>query len=175
MSFADLFHAAVDSNQSLTSQKPSNLCDEVGVWLWSSQAAGDYEQASGATDGSVRFNLVFGEISEKLDAESRKQWQLNNPGTDLLSWTNPHFLDTRSRALECGDPVKAQTVASNKGQKQGSGRARTVQGYQTSIACGNSYSDNRHFHAYLQFRKMSVTDRFNLVKRKGACFNLSVK
>ncbi len=29
--------------------------------------------------------LVFW-ISEKMDFESRKQWQLSNPGTDLFSW-----------------------------------------------------------------------------------------
>ena len=46
--------------------------------------------------------LVF-VLTDKMDPESRKQWQLDNPGTDVLSWeVLSEFLDTRSRALESG-------------------------------------------------------------------------
>ena len=31
--------------------------------------------------------LVFW-IGDKMDAESRRQWQLDNPGSDLLTWGN---------------------------------------------------------------------------------------
>ena len=44
--------------------------------------------------------LIFW-IIERLDCESRKQWQLANPGTNLLKWQDlAEFLDSRSRALE---------------------------------------------------------------------------
>ena len=38
--------------------------------------------------------------THKTDPESRKQWQLGNPGTDVLSWKLlSKFLDTRSPAV----------------------------------------------------------------------------
>ena len=47
-------------------------------------------------------SLVF-VLTNKMDPESRKQWQLDNAGTDVLSWELlSKFLDTRSRALESG-------------------------------------------------------------------------
>ena len=45
--------------------------------------------------------LVF-VLTEKMDPESRKQWQLDYPGIDVLSWELSKFRDTRSRALESG-------------------------------------------------------------------------
>ena len=49
--------------------------------------------------------LVFW-LAEKTDSESREQWQLDHPGTDLLTLAElAKFLDTRSRALETGPVV----------------------------------------------------------------------
>ena len=50
------------------------------------------------------WNAIFvHSLSEKMDPESRKQWQLDHSGTDLLTWKQlAKFLDTRSRALEIG-------------------------------------------------------------------------
>ena len=46
--------------------------------------------------------LVFW-FSEKMDQESRKQWQLAHPSTDIKTWDDlSKFLHTRSRALETG-------------------------------------------------------------------------
>ena len=54
--------------------------------------------------------ILVHSLSEKMDPESRKQWQLDHPGTELLTWKQlSKFLDTRSRALEIGGskaPVK---------------------------------------------------------------------
>ena len=46
--------------------------------------------------------LVF-VLPDKMDPESRKLWQLGNPGTDVLSWDLlSKFLDTISPTLESG-------------------------------------------------------------------------
>ena len=66
--------------------------------------------------------LVFW-LAGKTDSESRKQWQLDHPGTDLLTWAElAKFLDTRSRALETGPVVnrshsQPHQSASLKGKK----------------------------------------------------------
>ena len=114
--------------------------------------------------------LVFW-IGDKMDAESRRQWQLDNPGSDLLTWKKLEtFLDTRSRALECGGSVKA-AAQSDKDSNKVSGGARTVQGYQATVVCCDLCSEDHRLHACPQFKRMTVTDRFNLVKKKRACFN----
>ena len=42
-------------------------------------------------------------LTDMIDPESRKQWQLDNPGTDVLSWELlSKFLDKRSRSVELG-------------------------------------------------------------------------
>ena len=42
-------------------------------------------------------------LTDMIDPESRKQWQLDNPGTDVLSWELlSKFLDKRSRSVESG-------------------------------------------------------------------------
>ena len=106
-----------------------------------------------------------------MDAESRRQWQLDNPGSDLLTWKKLEtFLDTRSRALECGGSVKA-AAQPDKDSNKVSGGARTVQGYQATVVCCDFCSEDHRLHACPQFKRMTVTDRFNLVKKKRACFN----
>ena len=42
-------------------------------------------------------------LLEKLDAESREQFELAHPGTDVLTFKElTTVMDRRSRALECG-------------------------------------------------------------------------
>ncbi len=111
--------------------------------------------------------LVFW-LSDKMDPESRKQWQLDNPGSELLKWEQlANFPDTRSRALECGGASKMAPAEKNAKQ----GGVRAIQGFQTAVVCSDSCSENHRLHACPQFRKMSVADRFNLVKRRKACLN----
>ena len=61
--------------------------------------------------------LIFW-IIERLDGQSRKQWQLANPGTHFLKWEDlAKFLDTRSRALELGavkEPTQNPTSAKTR-------------------------------------------------------------
>ena len=74
--------------------------------------------------------LVFC-IADKLDAESRKQWQLNHPGKNVLRWDDlSKFLDERSRALESG-AVKVIPQASKKSNQ----REPRHQSYAASMAC----------------------------------------
>ena len=71
-------------------------------------------------------------IPEKLDNESKKQWQLAHPGTDLLQWPDlVKFLDSRSRALELGivkEYSQARTSNTNKTKQD-----RMIQFYQQCV------------------------------------------
>ena len=57
--------------------------------------------------------LVF-LVYRKMDSESRKQWQLDNPGTDIPSWKQlGEFLDTCSHALESGNAKPSPFAGAN--------------------------------------------------------------
>ena len=54
--------------------------------------------------------------------EPGKQWPLDHPGTDLLTWAHlANFLDTRSRALETG-PIASRSIQNTTNQFE-SGRS----------------------------------------------------
>ena len=62
-------------------------------------------------------SLLMFWITERLEKESKKQWQLAHPGTDRLQWQDlVKFLDSRSRSLELGnvkEHSQAQTSNTN--------------------------------------------------------------
>ena len=110
--------------------------------------------------------LVFW-LGDKMDAESRKQWELDNPGTEILSWEKlAKFLDTRSRALEIsGTKITPQT---NQSQQP---RERKAQVYTISTSCSQQCSEEHKLHACPQFKQMTIPERYNCVKMKKVCFN----
>ena len=110
--------------------------------------------------------LVFWS-GEKMDVESRKQWELVNPGTELLTWEKlSKFLDTRSRALETS-AVKAVPHASQPQQL----REKRAQVYAASALCDQDCSEEHKLHACPQFKQMSMSERLNCAKTKKVCFN----
>ena len=78
--------------------------------------------------------LVFW-LSDKMDQESRKQWQLAHSGTDIKTWDDlSKFLDNRTRALETGSlkegpPENAKAQFSEKRE----------QFYHMSAVCRNMW------------------------------------
>ena len=111
--------------------------------------------------------LVFC-IADKLDAESRKQWQLKmQKRKNVLRWDNlSKFLDERSRALESG-AIKVIPQAS----KMSDQREPRHQSYAASITCSEICDVEHKLHACPEFKKMSTSQKYDLVKKKRACFN----
>ena len=110
--------------------------------------------------------LVFW-LCDKMDPESRKQWELDNPGTELLTWKQlSKFLDTRSRALE----TSGTKMVSITNQSQPP-REKRVQVYTASTVCSQNCTEEHKLHACPQFKQMSIPDRYNCVKSNRACFN----
>ena len=112
--------------------------------------------------------LIFW-IIERLDSESRKQWQLANPGTHLLKWEDlAKFLDTRSRALELG-AVKEPTQ--NPTSAKGQSNQKPIQSYTIVSVCGDTCQENHKLSSCPLFHKMSAIDRQKYARQKQVCFN----
>ena len=116
--------------------------------------------------------LVF-VLTDKMDPESRKQWQLDNPGTDVLSWELlSKFLDTRSRALESGGtkvtPQPSVTSPCNQGNQT---LTKRVQNYAVQGSSCESCQEDHRLYACSQFKGMCLADRHKFIKDKKLCFN----
>ena len=99
--------------------------------------------------------LVFC-IADKLDAESRKQWQLKHPGKNVLRWDDlSKFLDERSRALESG-AIKVIPQAT----KMSDQREPRHQSYAASMTCSEICDVEHKLHACPEFKKMSTSQNF---------------
>ena len=110
--------------------------------------------------------LVFW-LAEKMDSESRKQWQLDHPGTDLLTWAElAKFLDTRSRAFETS-PVVNRSIPNPTNQPPW--KEKRIQSYSV-VTCPDCESEHK-LHVCPEFEKMSVRERFQIAKSKQVCFN----
>ena len=102
-----------------------------------------------------------------MDQESRKQWQLAHPGTNIKTWDDlSKFLDTRSRALETGS-LKVSSPENAKAQSS----EKQAQVYHMSAACSEICGDPHNLHACPEFKKKSVSDRLHFVRSKNLCFN----
>ena len=110
--------------------------------------------------------LVFW-LSEKMDPESRKQWQLAHPGTELLTWNQlAEFLNTRSRALESSNSKPIPQQANNQ-----NARERHSHVYTASVSCVDGCNEEHKLHECLKFKTLSVPERFRIVKAKRGCYN----
>ena len=108
-----------------------------------------------------------------MDPESRKQWQLDNPGTDVLSLELlSNFLDTRSRALESGGtmvtPQSSVTSPCNQGNPV---LTKRVQNYAVQGSSCESYQEDHRLYVCSQFKGMCLADRHKFGKHKNLSFN----
>jgi hypothetical protein len=111
-------------------------------------------------------------ISERLDTDSRRQWELSSPGK-----TYPHlgeletFLEQRCRALEATTTVKPkQWQKSGISQHPNQGSSTKVHHTTTNPSC--PVCKNSHLiHQCNEFTKLDAKQRNDLVKKLNLCFN----
>ena len=99
-----------------------------------------------------------------MDSESRKLWQLDNLGPDLLSWKKfGKFLNTLSRALEAGNakPNVPSTRATNAQPTD-----KPIQAYYAPITSCEICQDSQKLYACPQLKQLPLAERHNLVKVK---------
>ena len=108
---------------------------------------------------------------EKTDAESRREWELEHSGTDLLKYEDLHkFLITRCRALEAAHGSKQST---NRGIEFGQAQSGGKRNHSLSVTQTNKGPQCKQAHGLYacdDFKK-TVDNRRNFVKDKGLCFN----
>ena len=117
-------------------------------------------------------SLVF-VLTNKMDPESRKQWQLDNAGTDVWSWEFlSKLLDTRSRAFESGGtkvtPQPSVTSPYNQGNPT---LTKKFQNYAVQGSSCESCQEDHRLYACSQFKGMCLADRHKFVKDKKICSN----
>ena len=125
-------------------------------------------------------------ISEKLDSESRKEWELAHAGNDLQTIQKmTDFLSERCRALKSSSaklksvlPAETKTVNSaNKGSNARRVFEHTQSGPERGQAYGASVTEtkfrqgNHKVQNCQEFTSLDVAARVDLVKQKKLCFN----
>ena len=109
---------------------------------------------------------------EKMDAESRREWELEHPGTDLLKYEDLHkFLITRCRALEAAHGSKQST---NRGIEFGQTQSDGKRNHSLSVTQTNNCPQCKQAHGLFacdEFKKKTVDNRRKFVRDEGLCFN----
>ena len=112
--------------------------------------------------------LIFW-ITDKLDNESKKQWQLAHLGTSHSNWQDlVKVLDWRNTAFQFGkikENSKAQSNNTNNSKLD-----HGIQLYSTVSVCNVYCFQSHKVLACPQFKNASVHDRTKLTKSKQFCF-----
>ena len=110
-------------------------------------------------------------LLEKLDAESRKQFELAHPGTDVLTFKElPTFMDRRSRALESsGDQPEASTPKTTPKKVLQEAYSSTVD---HSTNCQMKESNGSHSISQCdRYKQLGTRERKTVVRKLKLCMN----
>ncbi|GFV39406.1 pro-Pol polyprotein [Trichonephila clavipes] len=110
--------------------------------------------------------LIF-VITQRLDDESRKQYEMELHSNDLPKWNNfLNFLIKRSQALE---NVQRNSSLKNKNEYSPKFRSFVVKSNEKPVSV-MSFRDTPNFKCKM-FHEMSVQERSNKVRSLNLCFN----
>ena len=116
-------------------------------------------------------------LSEKLDQESRRQWELDYPGKKLQTLQQLRdFMNKRVQALEASSSVTTtrkvnQSTNYNKFGRNQKIESKISQNYKTSSERCHCYSENHKIFACKKFASLNIKDRKNLVYSSKLCLN----
>ena len=117
-------------------------------------------------------------LSERLDQESRRQWEIDYPGKELQTLDQlREFINKRVQALEAsnsggkGQRIKYASNQSGKTFKMQKNRAHASQNYKTTAENCPCCSEAQKIYACKKFAKMDIKDRRSLVYSSKLCFN----
>ena len=105
--------------------------------------------------------LIFLLTDKMVVPESRKQWQLDNPGTDVLSWELlSKIFETRSLALEAGGTkVTPQPSVTPPCNQRDQILTKKVRNYAVQGSSGESCQKDHRLYACSKFKRMCLADR----------------
>ena len=127
-------------------------------------------EALGQNTAEMDIFIVY-HVVEKMDHESRRQWELEHPGTDILKYDDLNkFLTTRCRALEAAQASKQSNKGIDFGQAQNGGKRN----HSLSVTQTNKCPQCKQAHGLFacdEFKKKTVDNRRKFVRDEGLCFN----
>ena len=115
-------------------------------------------------------------LSEKLDAESRRQFELYYPGKDLQTLDQlREFINRRVQALEVSESRTPQSSFNNIKSSQDHRKSRepnhVSQNYKISTERCPACSENHKVFSCDKFKNLSIQERKNIVFTAKLCFN----
>ena len=122
-----------------------------------------------------QFDLVFVYIvSNKLDSETRKQWELSTTSTDFQTYQQlKTFVESRCQALEA--PVVNVTKHKDFEVKVNQRDPRSfTQSYAThwkKDSCLACDANDHKLYGYPKFEQMSRQEKASFIERNNLCFN----
>ncbi|XP_058810927.1 uncharacterized protein LOC131675801 [Topomyia yanbarensis] len=116
--------------------------------------------------------MLINRIASKLDIETRKAWELNHVDDTLPGYDDTlEFLRERCKVLEKIQPDLKQTMKSQRPVRS----AQDVKGKtSTLVATSNKCpqcSDGHELWRCDTFKNVNLSEKYNLLRRIGACFN----
>ena len=126
------------------------------------------------TDVTKSDFLLVKILAEKLDKESRRQWELEHPGTALQTLDQLRaFITTRAQALESVQSDRQDRTTSNKGHvdKQPKQSSQVYSsGSHKPETCPQCSEQHPIFHCST-FKGLDIGKRSEICKEKSLCFN----
>ena len=116
-------------------------------------------------------------LSEKLDQESRRQWELDYPGKKLQTLQQlQDFINKRVQALEASSSVTTTRKVNKSTNYNKFGRNQKIeskisQNYKTTSERCHCCSENHKIFACKKFASLNIKDRKNLGYSSKLCFN----
>ena len=106
-------------------------------------------------------------LCDVMDPESRTQFQLDNTGSELLSWEElSKFLVTRSRTPETTGVKMISTTHQTQPPRE-----TRAQVYTAFTTCTQNCTKEHKLHACPQSQEMSISGKLRCVKTIYACLN----
>ena len=115
--------------------------------------------------------LVY-QLSEKLDDETRRQWEISSPGRDLQTYRQLYeFLDTRCRALEASN-LKLSSTCSSLTRFKPRDKPRTeAHSYQATVGICSCCKEDHRINQCPKFIAMDYKGRTDFISKSRLCFN----
>nr|XP_029713197.1 uncharacterized protein LOC115257565 [Aedes albopictus] len=120
--------------------------------------------------------ILINLISKRLDRESRKLWESSLNRGELPSFDDlMEFLKERSRVLQklsSYTHINQPPATTKSGQQPAASKARQTKMFvQTNKESCPCCSNPHTIYKCVDFKKLTVPERFDKVKRAGLCFN----
>lgn len=116
--------------------------------------------------------MLINRIASKLDSETRKAWELNHVDDDLPCYDDTlEFLRERCKVLEKIQPIVKQVFKSQKPVRN----VQDVKGKTSTLVATPDKcpqcSESHELWRCDSFKNAVLSDKYNVLRRLGACFN----